>query len=238
MKIVVIGHTGFVGRAVFQHLIKTENEIVGINSQSPQIDMVCDLIINCAGNSKKFLAEKNYDLVRLIEDKVLDRLKRIKTKKIIHISSITTEEENNYGSLKRYVEEEIKMIFPDFCILRLGSLVGDNLVKNVVYDLLNNNSLYVKLGSTYNFIHTSTIAELVEHLVKYWKSQETINVAATTSISVGEIASMMKKIPQVQEIAKTEYYQIDTNKLQAFFETRDSKYYINQYLRNLRLENR
>lgn len=231
MKIIVLGHTGFVGRTIFQLLAASEHSVEGINSRSPQIDTECDIVVNCAGNSKKYFAEKSYDAAHLLEEKILDRFKRIKTRKVIQVSSIAVEDRTNYGATKRYVEEEIKKISFDFCILRLGCLVGSGLSKNAVYDLVNNNPLYVSLSSTCNFIHTSRVAEFIDHLIEHWKSHEIINVAATKSISVGEMATMMKKVPQIRENARTEHCQIDTDKLQTFFETKDSKYYIEQYLK-------
>lgn len=232
-KICVIGYAGFVGHTIFQHLVEAGYSVKGVGSQSPQIDRMCDLVVNCAGNAVKYFANKNYGAARSVEENILDRLRGMKSKRIIHISSIDAEEKNNYGSLKRFVEEGIRKIFPDFCILRLGGLVGEGLSKNVVYDLLHNKPLYTKLDSICNFIHTSAVAELVGYLVEHWQSQEVINVAATESISVEEVAKIMKRNPLFQEDAKTEYYQIDTSKLQTFFRIKDSKYYIIQYLKTI-----
>lgn len=234
MKILLLGHTGFVGQAIYRYLRKKNYTIEGLNRSSLYYpNRICDIVINCAGNSKKYLVDKDYNAARWIEEGILENLQSIVTKRIIHISSIDAEEHSNYGSLKRFVEQAVRNIYSDFCILRLGGLVGERLSKNVVYDLLNDIPLRLTLDSVFNFIHTSTVAEIVEHLIKNWKSQEIINVAANRSISVGEISKMMKKIPSVRETAITEDYQIDTHKLQMFFETKDSKYYLTQYLKDV-----
>lgn len=230
MKIIVLGHTGFVGRTVYKHLKEQRYIIGGLNSKSNEIYTSCDIVVNCAGNAKKYFAEENYYSARLMEQRIINRLKKIKAKRIIHISSICVKDDNNYGKLKRFVEKEIKDAFSDVVILRLGGLVGKGLSKNVVYDLLNNDLLRVSLRSCFNFIHTNTIAELIGYLIKNWKSQATINVAANNSISVKRIIEIMKKSVYIQDDAKSEFNYIQTDQLQTFFNTESSEFYIKQYL--------
>jgi len=236
MKIIVVGHTGFVGRAVYKHLRMKRFVIGGLNSNSSYEDRACDILINCAGNAKKFLASKNYIEARSIEDGILLNVKKINAKKVIHISSMDAETMSNYGLLKKYAERIISNFIPDFCILRLSGLIGEGLSKNVVFDLLNNNQLYVKPNSTYNFINTSVVAEIIEYLISNWQAKEIINIAANKSISVREIAKILNVRPQIRSDATVEHCFSDSRKLQTFFKTNSSQYYTSEYVKTLRDE--
>lgn len=235
MNIIVLGYTGFVGSVIYNYLKEQGHRVSGIGRLSHHSYRVCDIVINCAGNAKKYFAEENYTATRLIEEKVLSRLEEISAKKIIHISSVNINDGSNYGLLKGIVEKRIQQIFPNFCILRLGGLVGDRLSKNVVYDLVNNNPLWVTLDSEFNFVNTSVVAKFVDYLIDHWKFQEIISIVANSCITVGEIAKIIKKVPQIREDARVEYCQVNNYnyRLQEFFKIEDSSYYVKQYIQGV-----
>jgi len=109
----------------------------------------------------------------------------------------------------------------------------------VIYDLLNNRPLYTQLESIYNFITTEEVANIIDCIIDNWKIDvggvdarraEWINVGASESISIAEIASLLNVTPEVRVDSKIETYQIDVQTLQKFYPVKTSKEYIKQFL--------
>lgn len=147
----IVGHTGFVGSNLiegfrFHHMFNTVN-INDITNHE------YDLVV-CAGiPSLKWAANKNPkdDLDNIIE--LTNILKNVKTNYFILISTIDVFEKisNNpdlvkcsefhhpYGFNRYYAEEKLRQTFGDnLMIIRLPAVFGDNLKKNILFDLLNN----------------------------------------------------------------------------------------------------
>ena len=156
MKICIIGHTGFVGKAVYNYFNKPPYQITGINSNTYYLP-TCkfNIIINCAGNSKKYIAIENPNIDFHKTVGLFSRILKLKADKFIQISSIDADSLNNYGKSKIISELCSKLYFEKTTILRLGGLVGNGLKKNVIYDILNNKNLFVTLNSVFNYISTS-----------------------------------------------------------------------------------
>lgn len=238
MKICVVGHTGFVGHTVYTFLKSKYDNVVGVSqSTSSSLLKSIDVIVNCAGFSTKYKAAENFDVALEYEINVFRRIKAIQSinpkMKLLHISSIAAIENSNYGLIKQASEYWMSNYFSEYCILRLAGLVGEGLARNVVFDLVNNNWLFTRLDSVYNFIHTDAIAEIVSYLIEHWISRESINIAAKKSISVEKIAKLLERTPRVRDDAKKECFQVNTRRLQSFFETKSSEYYIAQFFRNV-----
>lgn len=243
-KILLLGYEGFVGRAVYRQLLKDEQHdifCVDINDDVPAETF--DLVINCAGNAKKYLAEAEPLTTYKIELDVFMKLMNVHAKAIIHISSIEAScvpkvgSNFNYATQKYDQECRIKEFATDNClILRLGGLFGIGLSKNVVYDLLSNHSLRTQLESEYNLINIEEVALIINKIVDSWNVDskyginETINIAASKSISVAEIADILGVSPKVLPEAKLENYQIDTKDLQEFFPLKTSREYLQNYI--------
>lgn len=237
MKICVVGHTGFVGQAVYNNLLN-KHEVFKLNTKTNIPTQEFDITINCAGNSKKYLAQTYPFQVNLIENNVINSILKLKTKKIIHISSIEASSSlnNNYAISKLNTEKAIISHFPEAIILRLGGLVGPNLRKNVVFDIVNNKKLFVTLDSTYNYISSQEVARIIEVIIDKNIKNNTINICSCNTITVQEIINEASKyslyFTNESGIKKETYKNIDISKLKKIFLPKNSKYYINNYLRN------
>jgi len=155
----IIGHTGFVGSNLikgmkFDYMFNTIN----INDIT---DYEYDLVV-CAGiPSLKWGANKNPkdDLNNIIE--LTNTLKNVKCSYLILISTIDVFEKtfNNpdlvkceathhpYGFNRYYAEEKLKQTFGDnLTIIRLPAVFGDNMKKNILFDLLNHKPLHNKIN--------------------------------------------------------------------------------------------
>ncbi len=239
MKICIIGHTGFVGQTVYNYL-STIYHTCGINTKTTKIPKDhFDITINCAGNAKKYLSEKEPQKDILINAKIFNTILQLKTKKLIHISSISATDlpNNNYTISKLITEEYSKLYFSNSIILRLGGIIGPNLKKNVVFDIINNKKLFVTFNSTYNYISTNAIAKIIEKIIKLNIQNKIINIAACDSISVSEIITEAKKknilFNKTEGDIKEKYTNIDVTNLKDFFIPENSKYYIKEFLKSI-----
>ena len=144
MKNALIGYTGFLGSNLklqnkFDFFFNTKN-INNIKNNS------YDLVVCCAPNAEKWLANKNpnNDLENI--EKLISNLKYIKCNKFILLSTVdvfslpsnvdedTLVEEKNlkpYGLNRRSLEKFVEKNFPNKMIVRLPGLVGPGLKKNI-----------------------------------------------------------------------------------------------------------
>jgi hypothetical protein len=152
----LIGYNGFVGATILKNFsiqkkFNTKN-IIKIHKYN------FNTLFCAAPSSLKFYANKYPRRDRDNIIKLINFLKRAKCKKFIHISTIdiynkkTSSNEDTqivekklygYGKNRRTLEKFIINKFEDHHILRLPNLIGDNLKKNVVYDIINNKNIFI-----------------------------------------------------------------------------------------------
>jgi dTDP-4-dehydrorhamnose reductase len=159
-KIAIIGHTGFIGSNL-KFFYKSK-----YNFNRKNIRLInkhkYDLVILCAPSSKMWIAnkfpQKDYHNIK----KIINILKKTRTKKIVLISTIEVYgKENNknelskvnkslnssYGKNRVCLEEFIKNSFSDSLIIRLPIVYGKNFTKNCIYDLKYKNNLNLLNGN-------------------------------------------------------------------------------------------
>ena len=176
----IIGHTGFVGsnlvgRMRFNHKYnsKTINKISGCEY---------DLVV-CSGiPSVKWYANKHPEEDWENINKLIDSVRDVKCNKFILISTIDVHEKihNNPNNIKcdenhhpygynRYrAEIEMKKMFGDrLIIIRLPAVFGDNLKKNILYDLINDN-LYGKINlcDKYQWYDVRELSNNIEYILR------------------------------------------------------------------------
>ena len=171
MKILV-GHNGFVGsnllnQTSFDAIFNSKNieESFGLNP---------DFLIYSGVRAEKFLANSDPEKDFSIIENAINNIKKINPKKIVLISTVDVYpspifvDENSvidnsnlhpYGKNRLYLENWIENNFNDYLILRLPALIGENLKKNFIYDIINavpamlNQGLFDKLNSDNDWIN-------------------------------------------------------------------------------------
>lgn len=209
MRVVLIGPNGFVGSAFRRRLeIDPEVELVPVTRTSGA-EGDCDLLIDCGGNSRKYLAD---------EDPVADfdasathclrSLQRFPGKRVLHISTVdvypdlgdrrrTAESEeidparcSRYGLHRFLAEQIVRHYASDWVILRLAGMVGPRLRKNPVFDILNQRPLRIHPDSLYQFMHTDDVAAAALVLARQAESGAIFNLCGAGLVSPREIAEL------------------------------------------------
>ncbi len=153
LKTALIGYTGFVGSNIASQS-HFDDQYNSSNIQDIE-GKEYDLVVSAGARAEKWRInqEPEKDLAEI--DGLIEHLKKMKTKKFVLISTvdvykttfnvdedtpIDTDGLHAYG-LNRYHLERFCADNLNSHILRLPGLFGPGLKKNVIYDLLNNNSV-------------------------------------------------------------------------------------------------
>jgi nucleoside-diphosphate-sugar epimerase len=209
-SVTVIGAGGFVGSAFVRRLRADPEcrlrEVTRANYDDEK-GRSADVMIDCSGNSRKFLAEElpaqDFDL------SVGQRLRTLADFPAavhVHISSVDVYHElgspegtregvvidvarvSNYGFHRLLAEELVRHYASGWLIVRLAGMVGPGLKKNPVHDILHGQPLRIHPDSRYQFLNTDDVARLVLELVDANVGKEVFNVCGQGTISPRAIA--------------------------------------------------
>jgi nucleoside-diphosphate-sugar epimerase len=159
-KIAIVGHTGFIGsnlKLFFKSKYNFNTKNLSLINKHKY-----DLVILCAPSSKMWIVnqfpQNDFNNVK----KIINILKKIRTKKIILISTIEVYGKKNnkneldkvnkslnssYGKNRICLEEFIKNFFSNSLIIRLPIVYGKYFAKNCIYDLQHKNNLKLLNGN-------------------------------------------------------------------------------------------
>ena len=222
-RVTVIGAAGFVGSAFLEHLCAlADTDVVAVtrDSYDQHRGRPSDVVVDCAGNSRKYLAEGDpiEDLERTVQHR-LRTLRDFPAGLQVHISSVdvydrldsplTTREDtvlrpeaaSHYGFHKRLAEMLVQHHAPDWLILRPGGMVGPGLRKNPVHDVLSGSPLWVHPDSQYQFLQTSDVARIAWLLVSGGHRKEIFNVCGEGLISPREVARLAGRTLDLERVA-------------------------------------
>lgn len=218
----ILGRNGFIGKTVLRRL----REVFHVADEPEP----CNVLINCAGFSRMYVASQDPSKMEFVEDLVYRRIFNIPFQRLIHLSTIYIEACPNhaYSKIKMNVENRILSRWKNVTVLRLASVLGTGLQKNVIFDLTHGLPLWVTPDSVYNYISSDEIANLLIHLVNN-PMTGIINVGASESVKVSDIVEMVG--------VNTTYGKhkdnivMNVSKLLEFYQVKTSKEYVEEYWR-------
>jgi len=246
----LIGNTGFVG----SHLVKQIKIDKSFNSKNIENLQHYDFdILICAGMkgvkwlANKFPAEDNKNL-----QVIQNALKKINAKQVILISTVdvfskpqnVTEsspvvitKNNHYGKNRYILEQFVTSNFNNYLICRLSGLVGDNLKKNFLYDLKNNNNIenfnpessfqYYPIDNLWNDISVALSHGL--NLVHF--GSEPISVFEISKKFNYDISQFSKKSIKVDYDMKTDHSKIYDQNIDYLYSKEKIFNHIKKYLK-------
>ncbi|NLB54202.1 MAG: SDR family oxidoreductase [Lentisphaerae bacterium] len=214
-KCIVIGANGFIGSVITQEASAQGFEVLPVtrSNYSSLKNTHADLLINAAGNSKKYLDAR--DPVKGFKESVSDVMSFLHDFQFdffVHLSSgaiyphegdlkQTTEAAqldplamSNYGFHKWLSESLVSKYAPKSLILRMGGFVGPGLKKNAIFDLLTDKPLLVNIDSEFQFMDTRDLAKSVFALVsKQTMNHELFNISALGTVSLRQIVAWSER---------------------------------------------
>ena len=154
MKSCLIGYTGFIGSSLlnqtnFSELYNSKN-IFEIHNKK------FDFIVCAGAPGKKWVANSNPEDDKQNIDSLIGSLRTVECSNFILISTVdvfkhpvmvdelskvSESDLHPYGLHRRMLENFVKHKYRKHLVIRLPGLVGSNLKKNALYDLLNDNNV-------------------------------------------------------------------------------------------------
>ena len=247
MNDALIGYSGFVGSNILSR--HKFNKLYDINNISEIEGKQFDLVVCAGAPGIKWKANKYPQKDRDNINYLIKNLAKVKTKKIILISTIDVypnvdkvnedskidkSKLNFYGKHRRILEEFIESHF-NSTIIRLPGLFGKGLKGNVIYDLLNKRYEYVPKNGIMQFYNLDYI----------WID---INIAIQNNLSVINLSTEPLSIKTITEeifhldinyisnrINKAQYYNMQTKHNYLWKSEIPYLYYKEHILRDLKL---
>jgi nucleoside-diphosphate-sugar epimerase len=232
--IFILGGNGFVGSAYGRLLnsLGLESQIITRANYDQFVGQSCKVLINANGNSKKFLADRDpkgeFDAsVR----SVLHSLEDFKSESYVFLSTgdvypeqtspgvsleeqvIDSARQSRYGIHKHWAETIVKTLHPRSIVMRMGGFVGPGMLKNAIFDMLNDQPVWLDADSQLQFISTDRAAQLVWRLVETESWGETVNLGARGTVRIGDIHTRLGSKSVFQPDARLVRFEISTDKL-------------------------
>ena len=234
--IFLLGGQGFVGSA-FQRLFKSldlEHVVLTRSNYDAHIGKSCDVFLNANGNSKKFMADRDpaweFDAsVRSVSNSLTD----FKANRYIHLSTgdvypsqvspeSTREDQypdpcamSRYGLHKYVAETLVRGAHDNHLIFRMGGFVGPNLKKNAIFDMLNNDPVWLDPESELQFIHTDSAARIVWALATKPLKNEVFNLGALGAVKLHDVWSRINSQSEFKPDAPKVRFEQSLDKLQS-----------------------
>jgi nucleoside-diphosphate-sugar epimerase len=209
-RCLIIGAKGFIGSAVTAEAAACGYAVTGVDLDNYQEarGAETDLLINAAGNSRKFIDDqdpaKGYELsvtsvMNVLHDFRFSFYAQLSSgavypdegrplhnaeETLLHPSQMT-----RYGFHKWLAEQLVRRYAPRHLIVRMGGFVGPGLKKNALFDLLTGGPLFVHPDSEFQYMDTRDLARAVFELCEGAAGKETLfNLSARGTVSVRQAA--------------------------------------------------
>lgn len=249
-SVAIIGSNGVLGSDLVRYL-SDSFKIHAINRENydSYIGQYFDVVINANGNSKRFWANENIlsdfeastkSVYKSIFDFTFDQYFYISSSDVYadHTRPATTEESSTdtehvlspYGFHKVLSERIVKNYAKKYIILRSSLVLGMNLKKGPIFDILNDKPLFIALNSKIQMITTREIANIISHLLEEGVTNETYNMGGKDTVDFQKLFSIMDRTITVVNDAPTQIYEMNVGKLGELFPLQSSESYLQEYL--------
>jgi len=216
-----------------------------------------DVLINANGNSRKFWADQNPFLdFEASTISVVKSLFNFKFKKYIYISSVYLYEDFSQKevkvftkeafedkdlniiklspySLHKYLSEQIvKRYASDYLIMRCSMMIGKRAKKGPIFDILNDQPLFITLSSKLQLITTEAVANALHVLISKNKKGEIFNIGGNGAFDFKKAEKYFSRKIKVSPGAKKQEIEQNIYKLSKFFKLKTSEEYLKEFIKN------
>lgn len=255
--IFIIGGNGFIGSAIVRYCQKNKKvyTVITRDNYDSYKGQSCSILINANGNSKKYLADENPKLeFKESVNSVRDSLDDFNAKLYIHLSScdvypdcsdtestkedacIDISQQSRYGFHKYLAEQCVQHYAHNWLIIRMGGFVGPNLIKNPIFDILANDTLWVNPLSKLQYMHTDDFSDTLFGLINNGIKNQIINVCGQGTVQLCDVIHYCNSSSSVKQKNPLIEYNISVDKLRNMMSIPKSKEsvfkFINEYKKN------
>jgi nucleoside-diphosphate-sugar epimerase len=199
VKILITGHKGFIGSALFSRLLNTKHELTGLDVAASNLEnlLYCDfpnenfdLIIHLAGKSgvRESLADpaaywlNNVEASRRLFD-------RYPNARIIYASSSSAYEPDlNPYAASKYILEELAARYNNTLGMRLHTVYSNKPRPGMFFDKLLNGKLEYVTRHHRDFIHIEDVLDAIELLIKKTHVQGVLDIGTGVPVKIRELA--------------------------------------------------
>ena len=244
MKVLILGGKGFIGANLVEYCRTVGMETVSVDRDDydHKKGENCDVLINAAGNSAKYLAaaDPRRDFALSVTP-LLDSFSDFHCRHYVFISSVdvypdhsepaTSREDatidpsmvSHYGLHKLLGETLVRHYSSCWLIIRLGGILGPGLKKNPVYDLLHDQPLRVSEESRYQYVNAEFLGRAILSVIASDRLREIFNLCGQGTVALKEIRSWLNKpLAYAQEDVPREVYEINNQKLAGIISVPES----------------
>jgi nucleoside-diphosphate-sugar epimerase len=193
----LIGAFGFIGATIKESLLRGGFSVIPIERGTSQPEVTFDVVINAGGNSKKYKAE--LDPYSDFSSQVMSLyayVTTLKYKKWIQISSVDVEDKgtSHYGFNKHLIEEIANhFCTPGVTTLRCVSVVGKDMKKGLLFDILNGSEIRLTPQSRIGLVWVQDVADAVCKVISDDLYPMVYLLSSTDRVGPCEIATILKK---------------------------------------------
>lgn len=200
MNILLTGHKGFIGSALFKRLINAGHNVVGVDVKNgPQFDLLTydrwqddiDLVLHLAGKSgvRESLTDpagywnNNVEASRRLFD-------RYEGTRILYASSSSAYEPDlNPYAASKYIMEELAERYPDTLGMRFHTVYSDSCPReNMFFNKLRNGTLEYITRHYRDFIHLEDVLDAIEILIKNTHVNGVIDIGTGHPVRIQDLA--------------------------------------------------
>ncbi|MBI2599310.1 NAD-dependent epimerase/dehydratase family protein [Candidatus Daviesbacteria bacterium] len=253
-KIAVIGGNGMLGSDLVKYLSSTYSVTsITKDNYAQNTQKEFDIVINANGNSRRYWANQNpRDDFFSSTVSVINSIFDFPSKFFIYVSSSDVYENHTakkytkegdstvstnlspYGFHKHLAEVIVKKYKEKFLILRCSMILGSNLRKGPIYDIIQNQPLYITLSSRLQLITTQAIAQIIKTLLKKSVVNQTLNIGGDGSFHFARIQKFLKKKIRISADAETQTYEMSVRKIKKLYpKLKTSEEYLQEFLKLL-----
>lgn len=205
MAISLIGYSGFIGQQLMKDYGKEIGNIYNSKNIKKLKDVRHDTIIIAAPSATKWQANKNpkEDLAKVF--KLIEAIQGVEANEVIHLSTCdvfeyspkllnfeldTTFSAQPYSKHRQMLEEAVKGL--NFRILRLPTVYGQGMKKNILFDLITKNYDYLDTVNPHNQLQWINVNK-IKDMISFARSHD-IKVfnCATPPIANQELFDLFK----------------------------------------------
>ncbi len=252
-SLAVIGSRGMVGSDLTRYLKSYFEKVTSIDRKNydRHKGKRFDIVINANGNSNKVWAKNNvFSDFAASTTSVYASLFDFPCKTYIYISSAdvypnhankkftyeskTIEVENlsSYGFHKYLSECIVKNFIKNYIILRCPMILGTNLKKGPIYDILHNSRLFVASESAFQMITTYELTQIINFLLAQNITKEVFNVGGRSTVILRKITEYVRNSATFPKDGEIVRYEINVSKLDKIYHLKTSGEYLQDLVKN------